>query len=69
MYIGAALFMFFLRAWKIGQLGRLAAELNKAPSELDVLSTQPCEADPVPSNGRLSHIPSIAKRIVELRRV
>ena len=69
MYIGAALCMFLLRAWKIGQLERLAAELNKAPGELDVLATQPCEVGLVPSSGWHSHVPSILKRIIELRRV
>ena len=69
MYIGGALCMFFLRAWKIGQLELVAAELNKAPSELGVLSTQPCEVGLVPSSGWLSHVPSIVKRMVELRRV
>ena len=69
MYIGAGFCMFLLRAWKIGQLERLAADPNKAPGELDVLYIQPRKAGLALSNGWLSHIPSTAKRIVELRRV
>lgn len=45
MYIGAASCMWFLRAWKIGQLEKIAVKQKKSLDEVDVLSTEPA-ADP-----------------------
>lgn len=41
MYTGAALCMWFLRAWKIGQLEEMAAQTHKAAESLDPVTEQP----------------------------
>ena len=65
MYVGAAICMFFLRAWKIGQLEELAAELEKTPGEVNVLSTESAGGSGRPLPARSS----IVKRLVAWRRV
>jgi hypothetical protein len=40
MYIAAAMCMWFLRAWKVGELEELAAEEGKAMANVDPLEPQ-----------------------------
>lgn len=65
MYVGAAICMFLLRAWKIGQLEQLAAELEKAPGEENVLVIESAAGSGRPLPARSS----IVKRLVAWRRV
>ena len=41
MYIAAALSMWFLRAWKIAEIERVAAVEEKSPAEVDVVAAAP----------------------------
>ncbi len=43
MYMGAALCMWFLRAWKIGELEQIAAEKGKRTEDLDPVADQPLD--------------------------
>lgn len=43
MYVGAALCMWFLRAWKIGQLELLVTETEKPSERIDPVRDQPLE--------------------------
>ena len=40
MYTAAAMCMWFLRAWKIGEIQRMAVEREKRPENFDPVSTQ-----------------------------
>ncbi|KAF4307281.1 mfs transporter [Botryosphaeria dothidea] len=62
MYIGAAGFMWLLRAWKIGEMERLAAEKNGSETSADPVSEQPDEGARAPKSNFL-------KRMVKLKRV
>ena len=60
MYVAAALCMWFLRAWKIGQIQQVAAEQEKAPGDVDAVSA------PAPESSTHSATPTRAKsRIVK----
>ncbi|KAL9600113.1 MAG: hypothetical protein Q9219_003369 [cf. Caloplaca sp. 3 TL-2023] len=41
MYVAAALCMWFLRAWKIGQIEGMAVAAGKSPAEIDALAVEP----------------------------
>ncbi|KAI4277144.1 MAG: hypothetical protein LQ337_002017 [Flavoplaca oasis] len=41
MYIAAALCMWFLKAWKVAEMERVAAVEEKSPAEVDVVATAP----------------------------
>ena len=41
MYIAAAVCMWFLRSWKIGQIQQIAAEQGKRPEDIDAASDEP----------------------------
>ena len=41
MYIAAAVCMWFLRSWKIGQIEQIAAEQRKRPEDIDAASAEP----------------------------
>ena len=41
MYIAAAVCMWFLRSWKIGQIQQIAAEQGKRPEDIDAASAEP----------------------------
>ena len=40
MYVAAALCMWFLRAWKIGEIGKIAAAQEKPLENIDALASQ-----------------------------
>lgn len=69
MYIGAASCMWFLRAWKIGQLEEIALAQKKSLDEVDVLSTEPAGD----SGAHLGSLPvirsSMATRLIAWKRV
>ena len=44
MYVAAAVTMWFLRAWKIGQIEQIAAEQEKRPEDIDAASAEPVNA-------------------------
>lgn len=41
MYVAAAVSMWFLRSWKIGQIEQIAAEQEKRPEDIDAASAEP----------------------------
>ena len=41
MYIAAALCMWYLRAWKIAEIERVAAVERKSQAEVDIMATAP----------------------------
>ena len=67
MYIGAASCMWLLRAWKIGQIERLASEQEKLPEEVDVLSAQ--GGAEFPSNSASAVASNLARRLIAWKRV
>lgn len=40
MYVAAAVCMWFLRFWKIGQIEQIAAEQKRMPEEIDAASAE-----------------------------
>lgn len=70
MYIGAAGCMWFLRAWKIGQLEKTASEQGKSLNEVDVSFTEPAAAE---SEARVGAPPviksSLATGLIAWKRV
>ena len=40
MYVAAAVCMWFLRVWKIGQIEQIAAEQEKKPNDIDAASAE-----------------------------
>ncbi|KAL8854587.1 MAG: hypothetical protein Q9221_000622 [Calogaya cf. arnoldii] len=43
MYIAAAVCMWFLRAWKIGEIEKIAGANGKSPAEVSVVASEPVE--------------------------
>ena len=41
MYVAAAVCMWVLRAWKIGQIEQIAAEQEKRPEDINAASSEP----------------------------
>ncbi|KAL9029733.1 MAG: hypothetical protein Q9196_002054 [Gyalolechia fulgens] len=41
MYIAAALCMWFLKAWKVGQIERIASVEGKSPTEISMMAVEP----------------------------
>ena len=54
MYIAAALCMWFLRAWKIGQIENIASAEGKSPTEVGVMDVEPSCQRAVSNNSRSS---------------
>ena len=46
MYIAAALCMWFLRAWKMGEIEIIAAAEGKSTAEISVGATEPIDKSP-----------------------
>ncbi|KAB2571965.1 MFS transporter [Lasiodiplodia theobromae] len=67
MYIGAAVFLWLLRAWKIGEMEQLAAEKNGSEDSADPVSEHVAEPVAHESNGTVKS--NFLKRMVMLKRV
>ena len=67
MYMGAASCMWLLRAWKIGQVEKLASEQEKLPEEIDVLSAEGVAEFPSRSPSVVTS--SFARRLIAWKRV
>lgn len=67
MYIGAAVFLWLLRAWKIGEMEQLAAEKNGSEDSADPVSENAAESVTLESNGAVKS--NFLKRMVMLKRV
>jgi hypothetical protein len=65
MYIGAAVFLWMVRAWKIGEMEETAAAAGKDESEVDPVATG-SEPLPVPVD---FHKSSFVKRIFTWEKV
>jgi len=68
MYLAAALCMWGLRGWKIGQIERIAAAQEKKPDDIDIAATNPLEKSGVGpmSTQSTSHV---LKRLVMWKKV
>ncbi|CAF9910590.1 MAG: hypothetical protein HETSPECPRED_010110 [Heterodermia speciosa] len=67
MYVGAATSMWLLRAWKIGQIERVASEQEKLREEVEVLSAQGTAEFPSGSASVVTS--SLARRLFAWKRV
>ena len=69
MYIGAALCIWFLRAWKIGQLELLATQTEKPSESIDPVGDQPLEGAIWNASGAGRPASNVLKRMCMWRRV
>ena len=69
MYAASAISMWFLRAWKIGEIEGAAAEQDKAPEEVDAISDKPEEKTLAPASRGTTTKSSIVKRLFAWKRV
>lgn len=72
MYVGAALCMWFLRAWKIGQLELLAVRTEKPPDSADSsdpVGDQALEAVAWSASGAARAKSNVLKRMCMWKRV
>lgn len=67
MYIGAAVFLWLLRAWKIGEMEQLAAEKNGSEDSADPIPEH--AAEPVAHENNRAIKSNFLKRMVMLKRV
>jgi len=68
MYLAAAVCMWFLRAWKIGQIEQTAAENEKRPEDIDPTATEPVDTQAVSSVLRVSRS-NIFRRLLRWEKV
>lgn len=69
MYTAAALCMWFLRAWKIGELEQIAAETRKPVETLDAVTDQPPDLPPLDTTSRSESKSNFMTRMCMWRRV
>lgn len=69
MYVASAISMWLLRAWKIGEIERIAASQEKTPAEVDARSSEPGEASLIARSGSRIVKSSIVKRLFAWKRV
>lgn len=68
MYLAAAVCMWFLRAWKIGQIEEIAAEKEKRPEDIDAAAAEPVDPQNVSSSSR-DFRSSLTKRLLKWEKV
>ncbi|KAL8859414.1 MAG: hypothetical protein Q9178_004092 [Gyalolechia marmorata] len=66
MYIAAALCMWFLRAWKMGEIEIIAAAEGKSTAEISVVATEPIDKSP---KGQAEPTSSVLRRLFAWRKV
>jgi len=69
MYIVAALCMWVLRTWKIGQLEQVVAEQEKSANNTDAVVVEPSTDLSPNSTSRTKAKSSIVKRLLAWKRV
>jgi hypothetical protein len=69
MYVVSAISMWFLRAWKIGEIEQIAAEQGKAPEEVNAIPSELQGQTPAPASMRRTVKSSIVKRLFAWKRV
>lgn len=69
MYVVSAISMWFLRAWKIGEIEQIAAEQGKAPEEVNATPSEFQGQTPAPEPLRGTVKSSIVKRLLAWKRV
>ena len=69
MYVASAICMWFLRAWKIGEIEMIAAEQKKAPEEIGVNLHEPHEVTLATASRSRTSKSSIVKRLFAWKRV
>lgn len=69
MYVVSAISMWFLRAWKIGEIEQFAAEQGIAPEEVNAISSELQGETPAPAYMRRTAKSSIVKRLFAWKRV
>ena len=67
--MASATSMWFLRAWKIGEIERIAASQGKSPAEVNATSSEPGDATLVATSGSRTAKSSIVKRLFAWKRV
>ncbi len=68
MYMAAAVCMWFLRAWKIGQIEVIATERKERPEDLNAASNEPIDSQDVSTALRASRS-NVIKRLVKWEKV
>lgn len=69
MYMGAALCMWLLRAWKIGELQAIAAAQEKRPEEIDAVATDQREIERMTSAVPYQPRSPLVKRLLMWKKV
>ena len=67
--MASAICMWFLRAWKIGQIETTTTELEKSPEEVDVISHEPQEITLATTSRTAIVRSSVVKRLFAWKRV
>ncbi len=68
MYMAAAVCMWFLRAWKIGQIEEIATERNERPEDLNAAANEPIDSQDVSTALKASRS-NVIKRLVKWEKV
>lgn len=69
MYIAGATSVWFLRAWKIGEMEQIAAEQEKEPDQVDAVMDEPLRGQLGEASRRLNPKSSLMKRLFALKKV
>ena len=69
MYFGAAVFMWFVRAWKLGELESRAVAIYTSPDKLDVVTEMPSRGTGNKHGGDVSRKTSFFRRLFKSGRV
>ena len=69
MYVAAALCMWLLRAWKIGEIEEIAAVEEKPPGDIDALHAEPTQLRRTASRKSGFKRSSILKRLFVWKKV
>lgn len=69
MYVGATLCMWFLRAWKVGQLELLAIQKEKPPASIDPVGDQALDRVMWSASGAVRPTSNVLKRMCMWKRV
>lgn len=68
MYLAAAVCMWFLRAWKIGQIEEIAAEKEKRPEDLNAAATEPIASQDLSFSSRNARS-NVVQRLLKWEKV
>ena len=69
MYFGAAVFMWFVRAWKLGEFEPKAVAMHTSPDKFDQVTETPSRGTGDRRGGVVSRKTSFFRRLFKLGRV